>query len=72
MIFVDLLWFEQYTYCEDHCFFKVEGSCSCSRIQNVAKRGGTIAGNARRELEANTGRKVVSKNNANNKKLLGK
>ena len=36
----------------------------------VAQRGGDIAGNARRELEANTGRKVLSKSNANNKKLL--
>lgn len=36
----------------------------------VAKRGGDIAGNARRELEANTGKKVVSKKTAKNPKLL--
>lgn len=51
---------------------KSENPNGFDESQNVAKRGGTIAGNARRELEANTGRKVVSKNNANNKKLLGK
>ena len=32
----------------------------------VAKRGGDIAGNARRELEENTGKKVVSKKTAKN------
>ena len=36
----------------------------------VAKRGGNIAGNARRELEANTGRKIVSKKTAANPKAL--
>ena len=36
----------------------------------VAKRGGDIAGNARRELEANTGKKVVSKKTAKNPKEL--
>ncbi len=51
---------------------KSENPNGFDESQDVAKRGGTIAGNARRELEANTGRKVVSKNNANNKKLLGK
>ena len=40
--------------------------------QKVAVRGGSIAGNARKELEENTGRKVVSKSNAKDKKLLGK
>ena len=38
----------------------------------VAKRGGDIAGNARRELEANTGKKVVSKRTAKNPELLDK
>lgn len=51
---------------------KSENPNGFDESQEVAKRGGTIAGNARRELEANTGRKVVSKNNANNKQLLGK
>ncbi len=40
--------------------------------QKVAVRGGSIAGNARKELEENTGRKVVSRSNAKDKKLLGK
>ena len=40
--------------------------------RDVAKRGGDIAGNALRELETNTGRKVLSKRNAKDKKLLGK
>ena len=51
---------------------KSENPNGFEESQDVAKRGGTIAGNARRELEANTGRKVISKNNANNKRLLGK
>lgn len=29
--------------------------------KNIAKQGGTIAGNTRREIEAKTGKKVVSK-----------
>ena len=40
--------------------------------QKVAVRGGSIAGNARKELKENTGRKVVSRSNAKDKKLLGK
>ena len=51
---------------------KSENPNGFEESQDVAKRGGTIAGNARRELEANTGRKVISKNNADNKRLLGK
>ncbi|WP_405324604.1 BRO family protein [Methanobrevibacter sp.] len=51
---------------------KSENPNGIEESQDVAKRGGTIAGNARRELEANTGRKVISKSNANDKRLLGK
>lgn len=51
---------------------KSENPNGFEESQDVAKRGGTIAGNARRELEANTGRKVISKSNANDKRLLGK
>lgn len=51
---------------------KSENPNGFGESQDVAKRGGTIAGNARRELEANTGRKVISKSNANDKRLLGK
>lgn len=31
--------------------------------QKAAKQGGTVAGNARRELEATTGKKIVSSDN---------
>ena len=51
---------------------KSENPNGFEESRDVAKRGGDIAGNARRELEANTGRKVLSKRNANDKKLLGK
>ena len=51
---------------------KSENPNGFEESQDVAKRGGTIAGNALRELEANTGRKVISKSNANDKRLLGK
>ena len=37
--------------------------------RKIAKQGGTIAGNTRKEIEAKTGRKIVSKINA---KQLGK
>ncbi|MEA4811200.1 MAG: BRO family protein [Anaerolineaceae bacterium] len=36
----------------------------------VARKGGTIAGNARKELEQQTGRKVVTSDNAKDAKLL--
>ena len=38
--------------------------------KKIAKRGGDIAGNARKELEANTGKKVVSRKTAKNPKEL--
>jgi hypothetical protein len=42
--------------------------------KTIAKQGGTIAGNARKELEAKTGKKVVTELNATtfleNKKML--
>ena len=38
--------------------------------KKIAKRGGDIAGNARRELEENTGKKVVSRKTAKNPKEL--
>ncbi|MDO5849800.1 MAG: Bro-N domain-containing protein [Methanobacteriaceae archaeon] len=38
--------------------------------KEIAKQGGGIAGSAREELEAKTGKKVVSKSNAKNPKLL--
>ena len=38
--------------------------------RDVAKRGGNIAGNARRELESATGKSVISKMNSKNPELL--
>ncbi|WP_067146207.1 BRO family protein [Methanobrevibacter olleyae] len=51
---------------------KTENPEGFKESKNVAIRGGNIAGNARHELEENTGRKVVNKSNAKDKKLLGK
>jgi len=39
---------------------------SLDESKMIAKQGGTIAGNARKEIEAKTGKKVVSKLNAKN------
>ena len=36
----------------------------------IAKTGGNIAGNARREIESNTGRKIISRKSSNNPELL--
>lgn len=49
---------------------KTENPGGFEESKHVAKRGGNIAGNARKELEANTGRKVLSKANAKDKNLL--
>ena len=38
--------------------------------KNVAKRGGSIAGDARKNLEKEVGRKVITRNNTKNPKLL--
>ena len=38
--------------------------------KKVAREGGTVAGNARKEIESKTGRKVVSRKNATGLKLL--
>ncbi len=38
--------------------------------QQVAREGGTVAGNARREIESKTGRKVITKKNARGLKLI--
>lgn len=37
---------------------------------SVAKRGGDVAGNARKDLEKQLGKKVISKHNSNNPELL--
>lgn len=49
---------------------KVENPDGFEESKNVAIDGGTIAGNARRELEARTGKKVVSSKNAKNPRVL--
>lgn len=38
--------------------------------KNVAKRGGNVAGNARKDLESQLGKKVISKHNSKNSDLL--
>lgn len=38
--------------------------------KHVAKRGGNVAGNARKDLESQLGKKVISKHNSNNPDLL--
>lgn len=38
--------------------------------KEIAKRGGNIAGNTRREIESNLGRSIVSKKNSKNPKVL--
>ena len=38
--------------------------------KNIAKRGGSVAGNARKDLEENLGRQIVSKQSSKNPKLL--
>lgn len=40
--------------------------------KRVAKEGGTVAGNARKEIESKTGKKVVTRLNAKNLGLLGR
>ncbi len=40
--------------------------------KNVAKEGGTVAGNARREIESKTGKKVITSKNAQKLKLISK
>ena len=49
---------------------KVEDPSTFDESKDVAVRGGSIAGNARRELEDATGKKVISKKNSNNPELL--
>ena len=43
---------------------KVENPAGFKESKSIAINGGIIAGNARRELEARTGKKVVSSENA--------
>ena len=49
---------------------KVENPDGFEESRDVAKRGGNIAGNARKELEAVTGKSVISKKNSKNPELL--
>lgn len=38
--------------------------------QKIARQGGTIAGNTRKEIEAKSGKKIITRENA--KQLIGK
>ena len=49
---------------------KVENPDGFEESRDVAKRGGNIAGNARKELESVTGKSVISKKNSKNPELL--
>ena len=49
---------------------KVENPDGFEESRDVAKHGGNIAGNARKELEQATGHKVISKKNSKTPKLL--
>lgn len=51
---------------------KVENPEGFEESRDVARRGGAIAGNARKELEANTGKKAISKKSSKNSDLLEK
>lgn len=49
---------------------KSENPQGFEESKSVARDGGSIAGNALKELENRTGRKVVSSKNSKNPKLL--
>ena len=49
---------------------KVENPDGFQESRDVARRGGNIAGNARKELESVTGKSVISKKNSKNPELL--
>ena len=49
---------------------RTEDSKGVPKLKSDANRGGKVAGNARKELEKELGRSVISKNNF--KKLRGK
>ena len=51
---------------------KVENPEGFEESRDVARRWGVIAGNARKELEANTGKKAISKKSSKNSDLLEK
>ncbi len=43
---------------------KIHGPETFEENREIAKRGGTVAGNARKEIEADTGRPVITEKNA--------
>ena len=49
---------------------KTENPDGFNESRDVAKRGGNIAGNARRELEEETGKSIITRKNSENPKLL--
>lgn len=48
---------------------KAENPDGFEESKDIANRGGNIAGNARRELEKSTGRKVITGKNSKNPEL---
>lgn len=48
---------------------KAENPDGFEESKDIANRGGNIAGNARRELEKSTGRKVITGKNSKNTEL---
>ena len=49
---------------------KTENPDGFNESRDVAKRGGNIAGNTRRELEEETGKSIITRKNSENPKLL--
>ncbi len=49
---------------------KVENPQGLQENRKVARSGGSVAGNARREIEARTGKKIVTADNAKQLGLL--
>lgn len=49
---------------------KTENPQGFEESKKIAKEGGTIAGNTRKEIEKRTGRKIVSTKNAKKSNLL--
>ena len=49
---------------------KAENPDGFNESRDVAKRGGSIAGNARREIEQETGKSVITRKNSENPELL--
>lgn len=49
---------------------KNENPYGLDESKNVARRGGSIAGNARKDLEKNIGKKIIKSNNSKKSRIL--